>query len=223
MTDAIEARYNSFAESTCCLSCGSAIGYVAAQPGQKCLDLGSGRGTDVVRMAQRVGADGHAYGIDITDSMLDKARRTAEKLGVSNVTFLKADLADLPVGDAEIDWVTSNCVLNHAADKTAVWREIARVLKPGGHFVVSDIYAIEPVPETYRTDPEAVAECWAGAILKSEYLAAIGDAGLTNITIVEESAPYEKGKIKVASFTVSGTRPGVARSPALYARGMCCS
>lgn len=223
MTDAIEARYSTLVESSCCLSCGSAIAHVAADIGQRCLDLGCGRGTDVMRLAQRVGSAGHAYGVDITDSMLDKARRTAEKLGVNNVTFLKADLAALPIGDAEIDWVTSNCVLNHADDKRAVWKEIARVLKPGGRFVVSDIYAIEPVPEAYRNDPEAVAECWAGAVVKSEYLDAIGAAGLTNISILEESAPYEKGKIKVASFTISGTRPGNVQPAALKARVRCCS
>ena len=132
-------------------------------------------------------------------------------------------MAALPLGDAEVDWVTSNCVLNHAADKAAVWREIARVLKPGGQFVISDIYTLEPVPEIYRNDPEAVAECWAGAILKSEYLAAIGEAGLTNISILEESAPYEKGKIKVASFTLSGNRPGTATTSPLRARVKCCS
>lgn len=223
MSDAIEARYGALAESSCCLSCGSALAHVAAEAGQKCLDLGCGRGTDVMRLAQRVGPVGHAYGIDITDSMLDRARRTSEKLGVVNVTFLKADLAALPIGNAEVDWVTSNCVLNHANDKAAVWKEIARVLKPGGRFVVSDIYALEPVPEVYRNDPEAVAECWAGAILKSEYLEAIGNAGLTNITILEESAPYDKGKIKVASFTLSGNRPGTVPPSALKARVRCCS
>jgi len=223
MTDAIEVRYGTLAESSCCLSCGSAVTHVTAQPGQRCLDLGCGRGTDVMRLAERVGESGHAYGIDITDSMLDKARRTAEKLGVKNVTFLRADLAALPLSDSEVDWVTSNCVLNHADDKAAVWREIARVLKPGGQFVISDIYAIEPVPEVYKNDPEAVAECWAGAILKSEYLAAIGDAGLTNINIFEESAPYEKGKIKVASFTLSGNRPGLAPASPLRAKVKCCS
>lgn len=223
MTDAIEVRYGALAESSCCLSCGSAVSHVDAQAGQKCLDLGCGRGTDVMRMAERVGAAGHAYGIDITDSMLDKARRTAEKLGVQNVTFLKADLAALPLGDGEVDWVTSNCVLNHAEDKAAVWREIARVLKPGGQFVVSDIYAIETVPEEYRHDPEAVAECWAGAIPKSEYLEAIGNAGLTNVEITEESAPYEKGKIKVASFTLSGMRPGSLPASQAARAECCCS
>lgn len=208
MTEAIENRYSALAESSCGLSCGSAVQHVAAQPGQRCLDLGCGRGTDVSRLAAQVGEQGHAYGVDITEAMLDKAQRTAEKLGIRNVTFLKADLSALPIDDEQIDWVTSNCVLNHADNKPAVWREIARVLKPGGRFVVSDIYAIERVPERYRNDPDAVAECWAGAILKAEYLDAINAAGLANVTILEESVPYEKGKIRVASFTVTGVRPG---------------
>ena len=170
-----------------------------------------------------MGETGHAYGIDITDTMLEKARRTAEKLGVRNATFLQADLEALPLPDAQADWVTSNCVLNHASDKQAVWREIARILKPGGQFAVSDIYAIEPIPEVYRTDPDAIAECWAGAILKSEYLAAIADAGLTNIAILDESAPYKKGKVKVASFTITGSRPGARRPSVPNVRVRCCS
>lgn len=223
MTDAIQARYSTLAESSCCLSCGSAVSHISATPGQVCVNLGSGRGADVLRLAELVGETGHAYGIDITDTMLDKAKRTAEKLGVKNASFLQADLARLPLADAQVDWVTSNCVLNHAPDKPAVWREIARVLKPGGQFVVSDIYAIEPVPEMYRNDPEAIAECWAGAILKSEYLAAIADAGLTDVKILEESAPYEKGKVKVTSFTITGSRSGAPRPSALQARVRCCS
>lgn len=223
MTDAIQARYSTLAESSCCLSCGSAVSHISATQGQVCVDLGSGRGADVLRLAGLVGEKGHAYGIDITDTMLDKARRTADKLGVANATFLQADLAALPLADAQVDWVTSNCVLNHAPDKLAVWREIARILKPGGQFVVSDIYAIETVPDNYRNDPESIAECWAGAILKTEYLAAIAEAGLADVAILEESAPYEKGKIKVASFTITGSRPGAVQPSARKARGCCCS
>ncbi len=210
MTQAIEQRYSGLAESSCCLSCGGASHYIEAQPGQVCVDLGSGRGTDVLRLAERVGAEGHCYGVDLSEGMLDRARRNASKLGVTNATFLQGQLEALPLPDACADWVTSNCVLNHAEDKRAVWREIARVLKPGATFVVSDIYAIEPVPPEYRNDPEAVAECWAGAIVREEYLAAIAAAGLTDLHIIEESAPYEKGRIKVASFTFSGRRPTVS-------------
>ncbi len=208
MTDAITNRYAELAEGSCCLSCGSAVGYIKAQPGQICVDLGSGRGTDVLRLAEQVAPNGKAYGIDITEEMLSKARKTAAKLGVSNAEFLQADLEALPLPGASADWVTSNCVLNHASDKAKVWQEIARILKPGGRFVVSDIYAVEPVPEAYRTDPQAIAECWAGAILKDEYLATIRSAGLIGVEILEESSPYTKGKATVASFTIAGARRG---------------
>lgn len=206
MTNAIENRYEALADSPCCLSCGSAVAHVDARPGQVCVDLGSGRGSDVLRLAERVLPDGHAYGVDITDKMLETARSRAKKLGVNNATFLRADLAHLPLAGASVDWVTSNCVLNHAIDQRAVWREIARVLKPGGRFVVSDIYAVTPIPEIYRTDPEAVAECWAGAITKDEVLEAIAAAGLGDLVILEESAPYQKGQAQVVSFTIAGAR-----------------
>jgi arsenite methyltransferase len=207
MTQAIETRYATLAESCCCLSCGTAAGRVDAEPGQVCVDLGSGRGTDVVRMAERVGPTGHAYGIDITDTMLEKARSLAAKLCLVNATFLKGELEHLPLESASADWLTSNCVLNHAADKSKVWSEIARVLKPGGQFVVSDIYACAPVPDDFRNDPDAVAECWAGAVTRAEYLAAIEAAGLRDVRIVEEGTPYEKGHIDVVSFTIRGRAP----------------
>lgn len=220
MPDAIETRYGALAEASCCLSCGVAVGYVTATAGQVCVDLGSGRGTDVLRLAEQVGPEGHAYGIDITEAMLDKARKTATRRGITNTTFLRADLEALPLPDASVDWVTSNCVLNHASDKLKVWQEITRILKPEGRFVVSDIYAVEPVPEAYRNDPAAVAECWAGAILKKEYLATLTVAGLVDLTIYDESQPYDKGKAVVASFTIAGVRPGASHSG--IARSSCC-
>jgi arsenite methyltransferase len=207
MTSAIESRYSALASSCCSLSCGGALDHIQAKPGQICVDLGSGRGADVIRLAELVGPGGHAYGVDITDQMLEIARRRAAKLGVENATFLRAELAALPFAAQSVDWVTSNCVLNHAADKRAVWREIARILRPGGRFVVSDIYALEPIPERHRTDPEAIAECWAGAVEKHEVLDAIGSAGLTDLELLEEGAAYEKGKARVVSFTISGSRP----------------
>lgn len=207
MINAIEQRYSKLAGSECCLSCGTAATRCEPQPGQVCVDLGSGRGTDVLRLAEAVGPAGHAYGIDLTDAMLDKSRKTAEKLGIANATFLRCRLEQLELPNDAADWVTSNCVLNHADDKAAAWREIARVLKPGGQFVVSDIYAVGEIAEEYRNDPEAVAECWAGAVSKPEYLEHIAAAGLVDVEIVEESAPYEKGEATVASFTISGRRP----------------
>lgn len=205
-TNAIEARYETLAASDCCISCGSAVGLCDARTGQVCVDLGSGRGSDVIRLAEQVGPDGHAYGIDVTDAMLDTAIKTAKKLGVENATFLKGTLDQLPLPDATADWVLSNCVLNHAADKAQTWREIARILRPGGRFVVSDIYAVGEIPEQYRNDPAYVAECWAGAIGKDEYLRTIAQAGLLDVAILEETAPYAKGQAVVASFTVSGRK-----------------
>jgi ubiquinone/menaquinone biosynthesis C-methylase UbiE len=191
-------------------------------PGQVCVDLGSGRGTDVLRLAEQVAPTGKAYGIDITEVMLEKARKTAEKMGISNAAFLRADLEALPLPDSSVDWVTSNCVLNHASDKSKVWREIARILRPGGRFVVSDIYAVEPVPEVYRCDPAAIAECWAGAILKEDYVTTIAAAGLVDFRILEESAPYKKGNAIVASFTIAGARSGASNLAAPAAKGRCC-
>jgi arsenite methyltransferase len=222
MTDAIESRYGALAEVSCCLSCGSAVGYITAMPGQVCVDLGSGRGTDVLRLAEQVAPTGKAYGIDITEVMLEKARKTAEKTGISNASFLRADLEALPLPDSSVDWVTSNCVLNHASDKSKVWREIARILRPGGRFVVSDIYAVEPIPEVYRSDSAAIAECWAGAIPKDEYVTTIAAAGLVDFEILEESAPYKKGKAIVASFTIAGARSGASNLAAPAAKGRCC-
>lgn len=205
-THAIETRYGELAESTSCLSCGLAVGHCDAQPGQVCVDLGSGRGTDVLRLAEVVGPAGHAYGIDVTDAMLAKAQKTAQKLGVTNATFLRGTLEQLPLPDQTADWVLSNCVLNHATDKDATWREIARVLKSGGRFVVSDIYAVEEIPAEYRDNPAYVAECWAGAVTKDQYLGHIHAAGLEDVLIFEESAPYGKGQARVVSFTVSGRK-----------------
>ena len=103
----------------------------------------------------------------------------------------------------------SNCSLNHAADKQAVWREIHRILKPGGHFVVSDIYAAEEIPERWRTDPAAIAECWAGAVVRDRYLGQVAGAGLTDVEVVAETDPYDKGHARVASFTLTGRKPGM--------------
>ena len=202
----IDKRYSKLAEDTCCLSCGSAITFSKAAPGETCLDLGSGRGTDVLRLAEEVGENGFVYGIDISLGMLDKANLTAEKLGVTNVKFIRSELEVIPVESSSIDLVISNCTINHAENKQRVWNEIYRILKNNGRFVVSDIYASEPVPEEYRNDPVAVSECWAGAVTRQEYLETLEKAGFINISIVEESAPYPKGEIEVSSFTISGSK-----------------
>jgi arsenite methyltransferase len=145
-------------------------------------------------------------------SLLEKARRTAEKTGVENVRFLSSELERIMLPDQTADLVISNCTLNHASDKQAVWNEIYRILKKGGRFVISDIYALEPIAAEYRNDPVAVAECWAGAATRAEYMEHLAEAGFSEIAIIEESAPYAKGKAMVASFTIAGRRDGGQQS-----------
>ena len=203
----INNRYSELAESNCCLSCGGAINHSEAQPGEICVDLGSGRGGDVIRLAEIVGAEGFVYGIDISDGMISKAVRTAANLGVTNVSFLQCPLEKIDLKDNLVDLVISNCTINHAADKQAVWNEIFRILKKGGRFMVSDIYAPNPIPEEYRNDPVAIAECWAGSVTRQEYINQLETAGFTSVRVVEESAPYDKGKTQVASWTIEGKKP----------------
>ena len=202
----INSRYSELAESSCCLSCGGAINYSEPLPGEVCVDLGSGRGTDVIRLAEKVGEEGFVYGIDISEGMIRKAVSTAERLGAKNVRFIQSPLEKLNLDDKVADLVISNCTINHADDKQVVWNEIFRILKKGGRFVVSDIYSSEPVPEEYRNDPVAVSECWAGSVTCTEYLEQLKNAGFTDIRIIEESKPYVKGKIMVSSWSIAGVR-----------------
>jgi len=204
-TEKIQIRYSVLAEDdNCCLSCGGAIDYSKAKAGEVCVDLGSGRGTDVLRLAEEVGETGFAYGVDVSEGMLKKAEKNAKKLGVKNAKFIKSELEDIKLETGTADLVISNCTINHATNKHKVWSEIARILKKGGRFVVSDIYSIGQVPDEYRNDPQAVAECWAGAVTKDEYLETLKDVGFKDIEIIEESAPYPKGKVEVSSFTIAG-------------------
>lgn len=210
---AINIRYGELANSDCCLSCGGAINHTKLKHGEVGVDLGSGRGTDVLRMANEVGDTGFVYGIDISDGMLEKARQNALKLGVKNVMFLNCELEKIDLAEGIADLIISNCTINHASNKAAVWSEIYRILKPGGRFVVSDIYATNPIPEEYHHDPTAVAECWAGSVTRDEYLDTLDKTGFTGIEIIEESKPYPKGKAEVASLTIAGKKPSA---------GCCC-
>lgn len=202
----IDKRYSELAESECCLSCGGAIKHADIQEGEICVDLGSGRGTDVIRMAEKAGIKGLAYGIDISGGMIRKSIETAERLNVKNARFISCPLENLTIENNSADVVISNCTINHSSDKQKVWNEIYRVLKKGGRFIISDIYSSAPVPEEYRNDPAAVAECWAGSVTKGEYLNHIENAGFSYINVIEESKPYEKGKIMVSSWTIEGKK-----------------
>jgi len=203
----IDKRYTQLAESSCCLSCGGAMNYSNVSKGEVCVDLGSGRGTDVMRLAEAVGKDGSVFGIDISEGMIRKAVNTAKQLGINNVEFMQGPLENINITDNSVNLVISNCTINHSSDKQSVWNEIFRILKPGGRFAVSDIYSSEPVPEKFKSDPVAISECWAGSVTRNEYLAHLHTSGFTSIEIREESAPYEKGKIIVSSWTITGYKP----------------
>ncbi len=207
-SESIAKRYDSLSKEDCCLSCGGAFSFTHIQPGNICIDLGCGRGHDVLRMALLAGEKGFAYGVDISDGMMDTAKDQAEKMAIENILFVKSPLEAITLDDSIADVIISNCTINHSLNQGKVWQEIARLLKPGGYFVVSDIYAMEEVPESFRNNPEMVAECWAGAVTKAEYLLNISKAGLKDVEVLEESAPYEKGQIKVASFTIKGKMNG---------------
>lgn len=202
---AVGARYAALSSSCCSLSCGSALDLAAPAPGETLVDLGCGRGEDVVRAAGRVGAGGLAIGVDLSEEMLARARATMPAF-LHNVRLVRSDLAPLDLPDATADVVVSNCTINHARDKAAVYREIHRVLKPGGRFVVSDVVAETELPESVRADPAAWAACYGGAIPEAEYLAAAREGGFEELEVLERSAPYDKGGVRVMSLTLEGTR-----------------
>jgi arsenite methyltransferase len=155
------------------------------------LDLGSGAGADVLISARRVGATGRAIGLDMTDEMLALARRNAADAGVQNVEFVKGYIEELPLPDASVDVVISNCVINLSADKPRVIREAARVLRPGGRFSVSDVIADPDMDAATRADMHAWTGCIAGALTAAEFERALRDAGLVDVEIRETHRVHE--------------------------------
>lgn len=202
----INVRYSELAETTCCLSCGGAINHSNPVYGEVCVDLGSGRGTDAIRLAESVGSEGAVFGIDISEGMIKKSNETVTRLGISNVKFINSPLEKIDLQSNIADLIISNCTINHASDKQAVWNEVYRILKNEGRFVVSDIYSVNPIPEEYSKDPVAIAECWAGSVTREEYLKQLQSAGFTSVSIIEQSEPYDKGKAEVISWTISGKK-----------------
>ncbi len=165
------------------LGCGNPTAVAELREGERVLDLGSGGGIDVLLSAKRVGAAGRAFGLDMTDEMLALARANAAAAGASNVEFLKGHIEAIPLPAESIDVVISNCVINLAADKAAVFREIARVLRPGGRLGVSDIVADDTLSADLRAERGSYAGCIAGALSFAEYEAGLAGAGLTAVEI----------------------------------------
>jgi ubiquinone/menaquinone biosynthesis C-methylase UbiE len=155
------------------------------------LDLGSGGGIDVILSARRVGATGKAYGLDMTDEMLDLARRNAAEASVTNVEFLKGHIEQIPLPDASVDVVISNCVINLSTDKPAVIAETARVLRPGGRFAVSDVVADADIDDAARAAIDEWTGCVAGALTAAQYTQALEGAGLVDVEIIESHRVHE--------------------------------
>jgi SAM-dependent methyltransferase len=169
------------------LGCGDPVALARLEPGQTVLDLGSGGGIDCFLAAHRVGPSGHVIGVDMTPPMLDKARAAAARLGASNVEFRLGEIEHLPVADASVDVILSNCVINLSPDKPAVFREAFRVLKPGGRLSVSDILADRPLPDALRAQTDAWASCVSGAIPAADYVAALEAAGFVDVGVERKS------------------------------------
>jgi ubiquinone/menaquinone biosynthesis C-methylase UbiE len=165
------------------LGCGNPTALVDLRPGQVVLDLGSGGGIDVLLSARRVGPTGKAYGLDMTDDMLALARENQRRAGVANVEFLKGSIEQIPLPDASVDVIISNCVINLSADKPQVLREAFRVLKPGGRLAVSDVLVRGEVPADVRRNMELWVGCIAGALRDDEYQAGLEAAGFEQVQI----------------------------------------
>jgi len=168
------------------LGCGAPVERLELEPGETVLDLGSGGGIDVFLAARKVGPEGRVIGVDMTPAMLDRARANAAKGGYTNVEFREGRLEKLPVEDASVDAVTSNCVINLVPDKAAVFGEIARVLKPGGRLVISDVVLDGTLPESIEKDVYAYVGCIAGAARREDYFARLEAAGLGRVEILKD-------------------------------------
>jgi arsenite methyltransferase len=165
------------------LGCGNPLAVADLHPGEVVLDLGSGGGIDVLLSARRVGSTGKAYGLDMTDEMLDLARRNATDAGATNVEFLEGHIEDIPLSDGSVDVVISNCVINLSADKPAVFAEMHRVLRPGGRIGITDVVAEDGIDVSARAERGEWAACIAGALSKSEYGQGLTAAGFSDVDV----------------------------------------
>jgi SAM-dependent methyltransferase len=188
------------------LGCGNPIAVADLNPGERVLDLGSGGGIDVLLSARRVGPTGRAFGLDMTDEMLALAQRNAAEAGATNVEFLKGHIEAIPLPAASIDVVISNCVVNLAADKPAVFREVARVLRPGGRIGITDIVADDALTPDERAERGSYAGCIAGALSVSEFADGLREVGLTDVSVT----PTHDAAPGMYSAIVRATKPAAA-------------
>jgi arsenite methyltransferase len=186
--------------------CGNPLAFAGVVSGQTVLDLGSGAGIDLLLAAEKVGPQGHVIGVDMTDEMIDRARKNIEKAGAGNVDVRKGLIEQLPVEDNSVDWVISNCVINLSPEKDRVFAEIARVLRPGGRVSISDIVIKDELPPFAREHPGLYTSCIAGAINERDYLAGLEKAGLEQVAVTERLV-YDEDQLK--AFARSEELPGV--------------
>ncbi|HVJ49329.1 methyltransferase domain-containing protein [Desulfitobacterium sp.] len=185
------------------LSCGGNIQYLELKEGERALDLGCGRGGETVEAAKQVGSQGFVWGLDLTPRMIDLAQERSRNEQILNVKFILGSMDQIPLKDNSLDAVLSNCAINHVEDKLAVYREMYRVLKPGGRFVVSDIMTETPLPQEIKEDPEAVADCFGGAITIREYEESLSQAGFFKVEVFKERR-YLKNGYEMISRTFQG-------------------
>ncbi|MFT5050310.1 MAG: arsenite methyltransferase [Chlamydiales bacterium] len=183
--------------------CGNPLAFSDVLAGQTVVDLGSGAGLDLLIASKKVGPQGQVIGIDMTDAMIEEARRNIERAGVSNVDVRKGVIEQLPLEDASADWVISNCVINLSPDKDAVFGELARTLKPGGRISISDI-VVEQLPEELRQHAAVRAACIGGAISEDQYVAGLEAAGLVDVTVVERLVYDEDQLLSIVSLDAEG-------------------
>ncbi|HSD50113.1 MAG TPA: arsenite methyltransferase, partial [Candidatus Methylomirabilis sp.] len=187
--------------------CGNPLAFAGVQPGQVVLDIGSGAGIDCLIAAEKVGPTGRVIGLDMTPEMIERARKNVREAGVGNVEFRLGDAEKMPVDDASVDWVISNCVINLSPDKPAVFREIARILKPGGRISISDIVA-EDLPGSIRESRDAWTGCLAGAISEAEYVRGLEAAGLRGVRASSQLV-YEASQLQgLFGDSACGLTPG---------------
>ncbi len=204
------------------LGCGNPTAVAELREGETVLDLGSGAGLDVILSAKRVGPTGIAWGLDMTEEMLALARENAAKANAANAHFLKGHIEDVPLPADSVDAVISNCVINLSTDKPAVFRELARVLKPGGRLGVSDIVAEDRLTPAERAERGNYVGCVAGALSKGEYERLLGEAGFENVSV---EFLYDAGD-GIHGATIKATKPEAAATPKplplVGARSGCC-